>query len=558
MAPLDLPVEQHTPNSTRFRAALATPVSAGALALVAVAAIAIWTGVWDAMQRPLWLDEIVSQLIANAPNGILHAMRSGADFQPPPHYALVRLAAAIGGDATAVTARLPSLIAAALTVVLLSTVLRRSLSLAASLAGALALAAHPLFLSQAFEARPYALWVLATALLAESLREGRAARPWLAAGASVALCTVHYFGVLSLAAVGIAAVLHPRVGRAVPWPAIARSVAPLAAGGVALLALLPLASDQLAASGGRSWVPPATGEAITAFLRFPWGWRPAAFLIAAGALAIAAQQVPAVAARWPRERRQTLDITVAALLATALVPLLVVLLSITYKPVLVLRYSAPAALAVATLCALAVERLTSPLRWLAVLLLLRATFFSFGSMASGARANAAVVADEVQAVSKLASRGIPTVSPFRHDAYGTSLVAGRGPGVAWMELSDSLVERAGAARVRGLSRDMLLVERDFGRAVRREFAFPVGVTDAQVRTWPVVALLRDAAYLAADTIWFPGWQPCPLSDRLVVYAAPSVPSVTSVPSRLSGLSGPSTPPDCGALRAALQDGPIRR
>ena len=540
MAPLDLPAEHRTAHNVRFRTVLDTPVGAGALALAAVAAIALWTGVWAAMQRPLWLDEVVSQLIANAPNGILHAMRSGADFQPPPHYALVQLAAAIGGDATAVTARLPSLIAAALSVVVLSAALRPSLSLAASLAGALALAAHPLFLSQAFEARPYALWILATALLAESMRERRAARPWLVAVAAVALCTVHYFGVLSLAAVGIAAVVHPRLSRAVPWPAIARSVSPLAAGGVALLALLPLASDQLAASGGRSWVPPATGEAISAFLRFPWGWRPAALLIAAGALVFATQHVPAIAARWPRERRTTLDITIAALLATALVPLLVVLLSITYKPLLVLRYAAPAALAVATLCALAVERLASPLRWFAVLLLLRATVFSFGSMASGARANAVAVAGEVQAVGRLATLGVPAASPFRHDAYRTSLVAADGPGVAWMELSDSLVEHAGAARVDGLSRDMLLVERDFGRAVRREFAFPAGVTVAQLRAWPVVALLRDAVYADADTIWLPGWQPCSLSDRLVVFAAPPV------------------PPDCSALRAAVQDGPIRR
>ncbi|MHB0961611.1 MAG: glycosyltransferase family 39 protein [Gemmatimonadaceae bacterium] len=540
MAPLDSPVEHHMPRRVHHWGLMDTLVSTGALALAVVTAIGIWTGLWDAMQRPLWLDEIVSQLIANAPNGILHAMRSGADFQPPPHYGLVRLAAVIGGDATAVSARLPSLIAAALSVVVLAVALRRSVSLAASLAGALALAAHPLFLSQAFEARPYALWILATALLAESLRERGTAGAWFAAGAAVALCTVHYFGVLSLAAIGLAAAVHPRFGRGLSWPAIARSVAPLAAGGMALLALLPLASEQLAASGGRSWVPPVTADAIGAFLRFPWGWRPAALLIVVGALAMTAQRVPAVAARWPRERRPALDITGVALLATALVPLLVVWLSITYKPLLVLRYSAPAALAVATLCALAVERLPSPLRWAAVLLLLRAAFFSFDSMASGARANAVAVADEVQAVGRLAARGIPAVSPFRHEAYRLSLVSAGGAGVAWVELSDALVEQAGSARVGDLSREMLLVERDFGRAVRREFAFPAGVTVAEVRTWPLVALWRDSAYAGADTIWFPGWQPCRLTERLVVLAAPPV------------------PPNCAALRAAVQVGPVRR
>lgn len=540
MASQDLPVEHYMSRRVRHPGLLDTPVSAGAVALAVVSSIAAWTGLWDAMQRPLWLDEIVSQLIANAPNGILHAMRSGADFQPPPHYALVRLATVVGGDATAASARLPSLIAAVLSIVVLAVALRRSLSLGASLAGALALAAHPLFLSQAFEARPYALCILATALLAESLRDRGAAGAWFAAAAAVALCTVHYFGLLSLIAVGLAAILHPRLARDVPWPAIARSVAPLAAGAVALFALLPLASAQLAASGGRSWVPPATADAIGAFLRFPWGWRPAAMLIVAGALAMAAQHVPFVAARWPRERRPAPDITVAALLATALVPVLVVLLSITYKPVLVLRYSAPAALAVATLCALAVERLPSPARWVAVLLLVRASLFSFDSMASGARANAVAVAGEVQAVGKLAARGVPVVSPFRHDAYRISLLTAGGPGVAWMELSDALVERAGAARTGGLSREMLLVERDFGRAVRREFAFPAGVTVDEARSWPVVALLRDAAYADADTIWFPGWLACPLTERLVFLAAPSA------------------LPDCAALRTAVQGGPARR
>lgn len=540
MASQDLPVEHHLPRRARFRALLDTPVSAGALALAVVSAIAIWTGVWDAMQRPLWLDEVVSQLIANAPNGILHAMRSGADFQPPPHYALVRLATVVGGGATAASARMPSLIAAVLSVIVVAAILRRSLSLAAALAGALALAAHPLFLAQAFEARPYALWILATALLAESLRERGAAGAWCAAAAAVALCTVHYFGLLALLAVGLAAILHLRLGRDLRWPAVARSVAPLAAGGVALLALLPLASAQLAASGGRSWVPPATSEAIGAFLRFPWGWHPAALLIVAGALVMAAQRVPFVAARWPRERAQPMDVTVAALLATALVPLLVVLLSITYKPVLVLRYSAPAALAVATLCALAVDRLPSPVRWAAVLLLVRASLFSFDSMASGARANTLAVASEAQAVGRLAARGLPAVSPIRHDAYQLSHLAVGGPGVAWMELSDALVERAGAARTGGLSREMLQVERDFGRAVRREFAFPAGVTVDQVRALPAVVLLRDAAYADADTIWFPGWRSCALTERLVVLAAPAAPA------------------DCAALRTAVQDGPVRR
>jgi mannosyltransferase len=516
-----------------------TPVVVGALALGIVTIVAALAGASASLQRPLWLDEVVTLLVARAPGGIVHAMRSGVDFQPPPHYYLVAAADALAGGG-ALAARLPSVIAAALTVLLFGATLRTRLSVTAALAGALALAAHPLFTAMAVEARPYALWILAAAFVAESLRTGRRYGAWLAGFAAIALCTAHYFGVLALAAIGLVALAHARWARDVSWPAALRTVAPLAAGAVALAVLLPLARAQLAATSGRSWVLPGTAGDIASFLRFAWGWRPAMLLIAAGALLLVVRRVPAVAARWPRGDRRPLDLPILALIATAAVPLLVVAVALTYKPVLVLRYTAPAVLAVATLCALAVESFPRRVRWIPLLLLVRASAFSYQSMGRAASDEIVQFDQESRSVRLLAERDIPTASPFRHDAYRASLGAGSAPAVAWIELPDSLLDRAAGAGVPALTRNLLLVERDFGRAVQRAFGFPSVVGAVQLRAGGPVALLRDASVSAADSLWLPGRVGCALSPRLVVFTRNDVAS------------------PCDALQATLQGVSARR
>jgi hypothetical protein len=514
----------------------ATPWAASALAIGLVCIVAAWTGVWGVMRRPLWLDEIVTQLIANAPGGIWDAMRAGADFQPPLHYMLVRFTDALAGGASPVATRFVSLIAAVLTLGALAWTWRASLSLAATIAGVLALAAHPLFLGQAFEARPYALWILASALTAMALRHHP--RGWLVAAAAVLLCVTHYFGVLSLVAIGAGVSVFALATR-MPGRAFVRLTAPMLAGALALAACLPLARAQLAATGGRSWVSAPTAADVAFFLRFPWGWRPAAFVIVAAVLLVIARRIPYVAARWPASGRPLPTVTDIALFSTLLVPVLVVAVSVLYKPVLVLRYAAPATLAVATLTAFAVEVFPRPARWVAVLWLLRAAVFSFNSAATGARTSVALLAGEMDAVQHIGALGVPTISPIRQDAYRASELAADGPAVAWVSLSDSLLERSAAQAGVGLTREMLLVERDFGHAVQRTFHFPNVVTLEQARLDTAVALLRDPAYAAADSIWLPGRRACPVSNRLVVFAVPS-----------AALR-------CDLLRAGAQAGPRR-
>lgn len=503
------------------------PVFAGLVSLAAVTSVAAIAGATDSLRRPLWLDEVFSQLVAYAPRGILPALRSGVDFQPPLIYFLQRLGGMVAGGVSPLADRLPSTVAAALTVLVLAATLRRQLSLASALAGALALSAHPLFNAQAFEGRPYALWILASLLTSESLRENRRFRIPLMAGAAIFLCNAHYFGIIALTAIAVSSAVHLRIHLKLSWPRVTRALFPLAAGGVALLLLLPLAAAQLATTGGRSWMSQPSASDVLAFLRFPWGWRPSALLIAAGVLTFAASRWPTLSRWLPRLPATVVDGPIVALLGTALVPVLVVGVTLFYKPVLALRYAAPAVLAVATLTALAVESFPRPIRWLAVLLLVRAANFSYSSAASGARNETAQLLADSRAVGVLARQGIPTVSPFRHDSYRVSLPANDAPSVAWLEVSDATIAKVGTAQLDGITPAMLTVERDFGRAVYREFSFPRVFTETELQSLPAVALMRDAAAAAADSLWVPGFRyRCSINARLVVYDAGRSPNTS--------------------------------
>jgi hypothetical protein len=511
-------------------AAPATPrtrLLAGTLAVVIAFAVCATTDASVALAKPLWLDEVVTQLIASAPEGVIAAMRSGADFQPPPYYSLVRFADFITGTNTAAMARMPSVIAAVLTIALVGATLRARLSLAASLAGALVLAAHPLFIAQATEARPYALWILATALTAESLRD-RAGRGWFMALAAIAMCTAHYFGVLTLAAVGLAFIAYRSLAKRESWATAVRAALPLAVGGLALAALLPLAKDQLAATAGESWASPPTAHEIADFLRFIWGWRPVLYLLGGAVVIALARRIPALTPRLSIADRATLDAPIVAMFATAAVPVFVVLVSVLYKPTMSLRYSAPALLAAATICAIAVHSMPRWMRWVAVLFVVRSALLTDRSLGRASQAMIASFNVEQATLGRLGKQGIPVASFTRHDSYRASFANGRAHDVAWFDAPDAEYERAVQATQGVLTMPVLRVERGFGIAVRKQFAFPSALTLAELRAQPAVALLRDAEAAGADTVWLPGRARCEITPRIVVYSTSPLPACDSL------------------------------
>ena len=191
--------------------------------------LAVGAGVLDQARRPLWLDEAVTRLEVTSPRGIFHALLSGVDFSPPVYATLAKWSVELTGAAWPAAVRAPSMLAAALTIFLFGATLRTRHSLPSALAGVLALAAHPLFLAQAFEARPYALWILGCLLTAAALRDGITARSTRLALASAFLCSVHYFGMLALGSIAVGAALHAFVVRRLTLAGTRRQLMPLAA-----------------------------------------------------------------------------------------------------------------------------------------------------------------------------------------------------------------------------------------------------------------------------------------------------------------------------------------
>jgi hypothetical protein len=212
-----------------------------------------------------------------------------------------------------------------------------------SCAAVLALWSHPLVLREAFDARFYAPWLAAAAwfvyFAARSQQPGRPPRLALALTA-VLLCTVHYFGIITLAlTAGGAAVASP-----LSFRERCRRLLPALAGPVALLCCLPLLPGQRGATTVATWVPPTDLASIAAFLD---GLAPLCFVLLLGGALLVTGRRPATA--WGPGP--------AGLLALGLMPLVLVGFSAAVQPVLIARYGMPAAAAVAPIMALVGARL---------------------------------------------------------------------------------------------------------------------------------------------------------------------------------------------------------
>lgn len=226
--------------------------------------------------RPFWSDEVLSWLIASDPSFAhgMAALAGGVDTNAPLVHLLFRGVGQLFGP-TAVVYRLTSLAAMALTIVGLYLTLRRSVKASAAAFGCLSFAALPIVIAHTTEARFYAFELAAAAwtnlLIARrgdrsQMRagpspvripeRGRSGSHWLScclALTSIALCGVHYFGVIALACIVIADAF--REGSTLrSW---LERVWPTAAGFAMTLCLVPLVIAQRTAmrDAGGTWVP---------------------------------------------------------------------------------------------------------------------------------------------------------------------------------------------------------------------------------------------------------------------------------------------------------------
>ena len=468
------------------------------------------------VERPLWLDELHTWLLARpdaAPRIVQHLSR-GADFNPPLLFwvdsALLRVFA---GCSPQVVLRMTSLASGAVAACCLFLLLRTTLGRMASVTGAASVLAHTVLTPQLFEARFYAPWVALCAIAAlllerEAAEPGRSA-PRVAALAltSIAICLVHWFGVISVVALAAGGGVRVRVSR----PAIRVALA-LLAGPVVLLAFAGMFFGQRHALSIPTWIAPASLGDAASFL---------GALFARGAFLV----VCAAGLAFHLARREPLRVSagMAALLGLLLLPFALVAFSFVVQSSLIPRYAAPVLLALAVMVALATSRLPTRLQWLPIVVLLFTSGRLLRSELAGANRQRGRQAANVAAVNGVASIALPIVVPSRQDLYVTALSAAAvNARLVFPVLPiDSLRAIAGSAGMRGRAGEAaLIVEQDVARLHARELGFPTLIDLERARRLPSLYLLTAGDEpVPPELRWFPGAAACRVRGRLWLLTA---------------------------------------
>jgi len=286
-----------------------------------------------------WLDELFTFAIVADPDlpHALNGLANAVDTNPPTLHLLLRLWTSVMGSQSEIAFRLFAFSSMFLALIGVYLVLRDLFPSLPAAAGVLAVWCHPLILRHAFEARFYGPWLAGLVwyayILSRSLRSP-AHRGWIAALAaiSVFVCTIHYFGILTLGLVTLFEMWAHR-----PWSRrLIPSVIALIFGPLALLACTPFYFGQRAALTVGTWVPAPDG--IGALL----GLAPLLVVFCLYYLRSVLQK------HLPMDRNPS---AVLGLLGLALLTPLLTLFSLTVQPATMARYILPSLAALAPVVA---------------------------------------------------------------------------------------------------------------------------------------------------------------------------------------------------------------
>jgi hypothetical protein len=310
------------------------------------------------LSRQLWLDEIYTATLVGDPDlgHALRALTAGIEAHPPTFYLLERGFCWLAGGVNEVNLRAFALGSAGLMLGGIFLLIWRNYSFLVASTTVLTLWCHPLLQHYAFEARCYGPWTTTVVWLVYFLVRSRARSSptaWLpVAGTAVLVCTLHYFGIITLGLVATAEFLaSPRRGRAF-WALVLA----LSAGPLALAACWPLLHGQRAALGSSTWIPPIDAGSALNFVRA--ALMPGVLFLALELLALALW----VRERW--KRRQVLPGAglsrwgeMAGFVALGGFPIVLVVFSYIVQPVHVSRYALPGAVCLAPVIAYLASRL---------------------------------------------------------------------------------------------------------------------------------------------------------------------------------------------------------
>jgi uncharacterized membrane protein len=321
----------------------------------------IVSGSLSLLVRRFWQDELYTYTLVTDPD-LGHSMRAlagGVETHPPTFYLVLRLFTSVFGDSEAAFRGFALLsIFAALVGIYVS--LRQAFTPFASSVAMLLVWCHPLVLTHAFEARCYGPWLAGAVWFSYFLtrsRDGVGGRlnAFLLAASSVFVCSIHYFGIITVGLVtGFELCLHR--GRGKRWAGLAA----VAAGPVSLLACVPFLLAQRSAFTIPTWL---TNHVVYVVL-FVQSLLNPVFLVL-----LIVWFVHLLRASTTRKESQANGDPVTALAGLTglcFLPIVLILFSYAVQPVLAERYGLPALAALAPAVAYLASRVSR--RWVLVFL----------------------------------------------------------------------------------------------------------------------------------------------------------------------------------------------
>ena len=482
----------------------ATWFTLAALAFIVLEIAAL--GAWPLVTRPFWLDEIHTYLVAitqSLPDS-LRSLASGADFNPPTTFLLYRAVALFAGGLSPTTARIVSALCVIGALTTVYALLRDQFSAWPAAIGTMAVWAQQVVMHAAFEIRFYGPLLLASGcLLLALLRTARrppttASAIWLAL-ASIAVCTVHYFGILSWA-IGIATALlfSPR-----PRASSLRQLWPSVAGPLALAACLPLLIGQRSAMTVPTWMPDVTAIQAARLLAVFLLTLPLAVALICWALTLA-RKGPARARAERDDGGHVFALGPGLLLAQVVVPFWLVAFSLLVQPATEPRYWIVGAFAPAPIVALVISRADTVIRLIGTIGIIAASVKTMWGEAGRAEALVQHVREDVRIATQFAGAGSLVVARRRDTLYPVLQ--------ARPELRSHTAVLDGTALE--TSNAFWTSERDVARVHRRIYGFPNVVTPADLGGVPSFYLVEPESRDAPTSTEFPRHAISRVADRV--------------------------------------------
>jgi len=461
-------------------------------------------GAWAMVTRPFWLDEVSTYLVAGT-QSLSESVRSlarGADYNPPAAFFLYRAVGLLAGGLTPVSARLfaAACVLGALTIIY--SLLRDQFSPWHATIGALSVWALQVVMHAAFEARFYGPLLVASgclflALLRTVRREPTPASAVLLALVSIAVCTIHYFGILTWG-IGIATVVLSAPGSRA---ATIRRLLPSIAGPLALAACAPLYLGQRASITVPTWMPDLTVAGAVRLLAVFFLTLPIAIALCCWALTTV--QAWRSGSRAERVPGRAFALGPLLLLTQVAVPFVLVAFSMLVQPATEFRYWIAGAFATAPVVALVASRAAVPIRWIATFGMVAASVKTMLGEAHRADAFALRVREDVRVATELAASGELIVTRLRDTLYP---VLQERPELNshTAALDSTPFDTANA---------FFAIERDLGRINHRLYGFGNLVTPADLGRLPSFYFIEPRSEGAPTAKEFPQYTILRIGDR---------------------------------------------